>query len=68
MVFNYKGNLGIIVIMIIMRIMKIIIIIVKPGKFRILRKDKTVISEKKWNFFRSRMTKRTLPLESFHEI
>ena len=54
--------------MIILRIMKIIIIIVKPGKSRILRKDKTIISEKKWNFSRSRMTKQTLPLESFHEM
>ena len=33
-----------------------------------LRKDKMVISVKIQNFSRSRMTKRTSPLESSHEI
>ena len=33
-----------------------------------LRKDKMVISVKIWNFSRSRMTKRTSPLESSREI
>ena len=33
-----------------------------------LRKNKIVISVKIWNFSRSRMTKRTSPLESSREI
>ena len=33
-----------------------------------LRKDKMIISVKIRNFSRSRMTKRTSPLESFREI
>ena len=39
-----------------------------PGKFEFLRKGKMVILVKIRNFFRSRMMKWTLPLESFREI
>ena len=39
-----------------------------PRKSNFLKKDKTVISVKIWNFSRSRMAKQTSPLESSHEI
>ena len=42
---------------------------VKPEKnSNFLKNGKMVIPVKIWNFFRSRMTKRTSPLESFREI
>ena len=39
-----------------------------PRKFNFLKKGKMVISIKIRNFFRSRMTKRSSPLESSLEI
>ena len=42
---------------------------VRPEKIPIFsKKDKIVISVKIRNFYRSRMTKRTFPLKSSHEI
>ena len=42
---------------------------VKPDKNSIfLKKSKTIISVENWKFSRSRMMKRTAPLNSSHEI
>ena len=42
---------------------------IKPGKNSIfLKKGKTVILVENWKFSRSRMMKRTSPLNSSHEI